>query len=77
MRIGQLGAETEFSVRSIRFYEQSGILPAPERIPSGYRSYDQDAVHRGSGMRVELLHYGFFALNLGAGVAAGQHAGRE
>ena len=46
MRIGQLAAQTGFSVRTIRFYEQSGILPAPERTPGGYRSYDHDAVTR-------------------------------
>ena len=46
MRIGQLAAQAGFSVRTIRFYEQSGILPAPERTPGGYRSYDQDAVTR-------------------------------
>ena len=41
MRIGQLAAQTGFSVRTIRFYEQIGILPTPERTPGGYRSYDQ------------------------------------
>src|ERR671912_2712429 len=46
MRIGQLAAQTGFSVRTIRFYEQSGLLPAPSRTPAGYRSYDQDAVAR-------------------------------
>ena len=46
MRIGQLAAQTGFSVRTIRFYEQSGILPTPERTPGGYRSYDRDAVTR-------------------------------
>jgi MerR family copper efflux transcriptional regulator len=46
VRIGQLAAETGFSVRTIRFYEQSGLLPAPSRTPAGYRSYDQDAVAR-------------------------------
>jgi MerR family transcriptional regulator, copper efflux regulator len=46
MRIGQLAAQTGYSVRTIRFYEQCGILPTPERLPSGYRSYDQDAVTR-------------------------------
>ncbi|MDF3050461.1 MAG: putative transcriptional regulator [Pseudonocardia sp.] len=46
MRIGQLAAQTGFSLRTIRFYEQSGILPTPERTPGGYRSYDQDAVTR-------------------------------
>ena len=46
MRIGQLAAQTGYSVRTIRFYEQSGLLPAPSRTPAGYRSYDQDAVTR-------------------------------
>ena len=46
MRIGQLAARSGYSVRTIRFYEQSGLLPAPSRTPAGYRSYDQDAVTR-------------------------------
>jgi DNA-binding transcriptional MerR regulator len=46
VRIGQLAARTGYSVRTIRFYEQSGLLPAPSRTPAGYRSYDQDAVTR-------------------------------
>ena len=46
MRIGQLAAQTGYSVRTIRFYEQSGLLPAPQRTPAGYRSYGQDSVTR-------------------------------
>jgi DNA-binding transcriptional MerR regulator len=46
VRIGQLAAQTGYSVRTIRFYEQSGLLPAPQRTPAGYRAYDQDAVTR-------------------------------
>src|ERR671921_1003704 len=46
VRIGQLAAQTGYSVRTIRFYEQSGLLPTPPRTPAGYRSYDQDAVTR-------------------------------
>jgi MerR family transcriptional regulator, copper efflux regulator len=46
VRIGQLAGQTGYSVRTIRFYEQSGLLPAPSRTPAGYRSYDQDAVSR-------------------------------
>jgi len=46
MRIGQLAAQTGYSVRTIRFYEQSGLLPAPHRTPAGYRCYDQDALTR-------------------------------
>ena len=46
MRIGELAARTGFSVRTIRFYEQSGLLPAPDRTRGGYRSYGGDAVTR-------------------------------
>ena len=34
------------AVRTIRFYEQAGLLPAPPRTAGGYRSYDDDAVTR-------------------------------
>ena len=46
MRIGQLAAQTGFSVRTIRFYEQSGLLLTHPRTEGGYRVYDQDAVTR-------------------------------
>jgi DNA-binding transcriptional MerR regulator len=46
MRIGQLAAHTGIAVRTIRFYEQAGLLPAPQRTPGGYRSYTDDAVTR-------------------------------
>src|SRR5688572_26779677 len=43
MRIGQLATRTGIPVRTIRFYEQSGLLPAPARTPAGYRDYDASA----------------------------------
>ena len=46
MRIGQLAARSGVGVRTIRFYEQAGLLPAPPRTTGGYRSYDDDAVTR-------------------------------
>ena len=46
MRIGQLATLTGIPVRTIRFYEQSGLLPAPARTPAGYRDYDAAAVSR-------------------------------
>jgi MerR family copper efflux transcriptional regulator len=46
MRIGELAARTGVRVRTIRFYEQAGLLPAPERTPGGQRDYDEDAVSR-------------------------------
>ncbi|GAA2865365.1 hypothetical protein GCM10010472_23390 [Pseudonocardia halophobica] len=46
VRIGQLAARTGVRVRTIRFYEQAGLLPAPERTPGGLREYDEEAVTR-------------------------------
>ncbi len=39
MRIGQLAEEIGISSKTIRFYEESGILPPPERAENGYRVY--------------------------------------
>ncbi len=46
MRIGQLATLIGIPARTIRFYEQSGLLPAPTRTPAGYRDYDDSAVSR-------------------------------
>ncbi len=32
------------SVDAIRYYERRGILPKPERLPSGYRVYDHESL---------------------------------
>ncbi|WP_328691161.1 heavy metal-responsive transcriptional regulator [Streptomyces phaeochromogenes] len=39
MRIGDLSATSGLSTKTIRFYEQSGLLPAPPRTSGGYRDY--------------------------------------
>jgi DNA-binding transcriptional MerR regulator len=46
VRIGQLATRSGIAARTIRFYEQAGLLPAPPRTTSGYRSYDDDAISR-------------------------------
>ncbi len=45
MRIGELAARTGASVRSLRYYEEQGLLHA-ERSYSGQRNYDEGAVGR-------------------------------
>lgn len=45
MRIGELSARTGASRRSLRYYEQQGLLVST-RSPSGQRCYDDDHVHR-------------------------------
>lgn len=37
--IGQLAAEAGVSTKTIRYYEELGLLPSPARTPSGYRLY--------------------------------------
>lgn len=39
MRIGELAAASGLTAKTIRFYEQAGLLPAPPRTPGGYRDY--------------------------------------
>jgi DNA-binding transcriptional MerR regulator len=45
MRIGDLAARAGVSVRSLRYYEQQGLL-ASTRTASGQRRYTQEAVAR-------------------------------
>ncbi len=41
MRIGELGRATTTKVETIRYYEQTGLLPAPARTSGNYRSYGE------------------------------------
>lgn len=43
MRIGELARRTGTSQRALRYYEEQGLL-VPERLPSGYRTYDESHV---------------------------------
>jgi DNA-binding transcriptional MerR regulator len=46
MKIGQVAADADVTVDTVRFYERRGVLPPPERRPSGYREYTSAAVER-------------------------------
>ena len=39
MKIGELAQATDCEVQTIRYYEREGLLPAPNRTTSNYRSY--------------------------------------
>ncbi|MFF4491050.1 MerR family transcriptional regulator [Streptomyces sp. NPDC001544] len=43
MRIGELAKATGVSTRSLRYYDEQGLLPA-SRGSNGYRDYDEQAV---------------------------------
>ncbi|MFF1443574.1 MerR family transcriptional regulator [Streptomyces sp. NPDC058295] len=48
--IGELSRRTGLSVRTIRFYSDSGVVAPTTRSPAGHRLYDLDAL-----LRLELL----------------------
>jgi DNA-binding transcriptional MerR regulator len=39
MKIGQLAERSGVSTKTIRYYEDIGVLPEPDRASNGYRSY--------------------------------------
>ncbi|HLU27895.1 MAG TPA: MerR family transcriptional regulator [Glycomyces sp.] len=60
MRIGELARRTGVSERSLRYYEQQGLLTS-ERTPGGHREYAEWAVDRV--VRIQVL----FAAGLNSG----------
>ncbi len=46
MEIRELAAQTNVSAKTIRYYEEIGLLPEPARKPNGYRSYSETDVQR-------------------------------
>jgi DNA-binding transcriptional MerR regulator len=46
MSIGQLASATGLAAKTIRYYEEMGVLPAPRRTAAGYRQYARRDVHR-------------------------------
>lgn len=57
MRIGELAGAAGTTTRTLRYYEEQGLLH-PSRAPSGYRFYDGGAVTRVDNIR-KLLATGF------------------
>lgn len=46
MRIGALAAATGVPAKTLRFWEDEGLVPAPARTTAGYRDYPAEAAHR-------------------------------
>jgi DNA-binding transcriptional MerR regulator len=44
--IGHVAKVTGVAAKTIRYYEEIGVLPAPTRTASGYRQYDEPGVQR-------------------------------
>ena len=46
MKIGELSAQTDCKIETIRYYEKIDLLPEPARSAGGYRVYDQNHLKR-------------------------------
>lgn len=46
MLIGELARRAGTTAKTLRFYEDEGLLPEPDRTPSGYRDYPANALDR-------------------------------
>jgi DNA-binding transcriptional MerR regulator len=46
LSVGELAKAASVSAKTIRYYEQVGVLPVPHRSMAGYRQYTPSDVHR-------------------------------
>src|SRR5688500_12534221 len=46
MRIGELAQQAGVDVQTVRYYEREGLLEAPARTASGYRTYGEQHLER-------------------------------
>lgn len=53
MRIGELAKAADTTAKTLRFYEEQGLLPPADRTPSGYRDYGPESV-----ARIDFVHRG-------------------
>jgi len=45
MNIGEVAERTGVPPKTIRYYEEIDLIPAPARSANGYRAYNDEAVH--------------------------------
>jgi DNA-binding transcriptional MerR regulator len=62
------------NVETLRYYERRGLLPAPERTPSGHRRYDEETV-RFLGAIKEAQAVGFTLAEIAEYLGAARHWG--
>ena len=53
MRIGELADAAGTTAKTLRFYEDQGLLPPAGRTPSGYRNYTAETI-----ARIDFIHRG-------------------
>jgi MerR family transcriptional regulator, copper efflux regulator len=73
LTVGQLARATGVPAKTIRYYEQVGVLPVPWRSDAGYRHYSRHDVHRllfirrARALRLSLAHLKMLTAELDSG----------
>lgn len=77
LRVGQVAKAAGMTAKTIRYYEQVGVLPPPGRTAAGYRQYAEQAVQqirfirRARALGLSLHHLKTLAAALNGGPRAG------
>src|SRR2546423_15323706 len=74
MRVGEVAARAGLNVETLRYYERRGLLPAPNRDPSGHRRYDEETVGLLRAIK-EAQAVGFTLSEIGEYLKASRRAG--
>ena len=56
VRIGEAAVATGMTTKTLRFYEDRGLLPPARRAPNGYRDYGNETI-----ARLDFIHRGRIA----------------
>jgi hypothetical protein len=76
MRIGELTERSGVPSTALRYYEQAGLLPAPSRTSSGYRTYDTEVLPRLKFIKAAHSYpWPIFGKSCRFATAAARHAG--
>src|SRR6476619_6686745 len=74
MRVGEVAERAGVNVETLRYYERRGLLPEPDRAPSGHRRYDEETVRFLRAIK-EAQAVGFTLAEIGEVVLAARRSG--
>src|SRR6476661_1029310 len=74
MRVGEVAERAGVNVETLRYYERRGLLPEPDRMPSGHRRYDEETVRFLRAIK-EAQSVGFTLAEIGEYLRAARHSG--
>src|SRR5205809_1432781 len=74
MKVGEVAERAGVNVETLRYYERRGLLPLPERVPSGHRRYDEETVRFLRAIK-EAQSVGFTLAEIGEYLRAARRSG--